>query len=72
MHDCGFPETLHQLRHRFGTGTYHATRDLRVVQELMGHSSPVTTAGYAAFDNPDAVAAVQALPVPRRLRVVSD
>jgi integrase/recombinase XerC len=64
LHDCGITETLHQLRHRFGTGTYHVVRDLRVVQELLGHSSPVSTAGYAAFDNADAMAAVEGLPVP--------
>jgi integrase/recombinase XerC len=71
LHACGIQETLHQLRHRFGTGTYQATHDLRVVQELMGHASPTTTAGYAAFSNPDAIAAVQALPAPGRLRSVS-
>ena len=70
LKDCGFSETLHQLRHRFGTGAYQATHDLRVVQELMGHQSPVSTAGYAAFDNASAAAAVQALAVPRRLRQV--
>jgi integrase/recombinase XerC len=71
LHGCGYPETLHQLRHRFGTGTYRQSRDLRVVQELLGHSSPATTAGYAAYDQADAVAAVQGLPAPRRLRAVS-
>jgi integrase/recombinase XerC len=70
LHSCGVQETLHQLRHRFGSGTYRANRDLRVVQELLGHESPMTTAGYAAFDNPDAVAAVEALPAPGRLTAV--
>jgi integrase/recombinase XerC len=55
---CGLRETMHQLRHRFGTRTYAATHDLRVVQELMGHSSPSTTAGYAAHSNRRAVSAV--------------
>jgi integrase/recombinase XerC len=72
LHACGFPETLHQLRHRFGTGTYRHQRDLRVVQELLGHSSPQTTAGYAAYDSTDAVAAVEALPAPRHLKAVSE
>jgi integrase/recombinase XerC len=71
LHDCGHAETLHQLRHRFLTMAYRVTRDLRLVQELAGHASPKTTAGYAAFDQADAAAAVEALPVPRRLRSVS-
>lgn len=48
LHGVGIPDTLHTLRHRFATQAYRATRDLRAVQELMGHSSPNTTAGYAA------------------------
>lgn len=39
--------TLHQLRHRFATTAYEHTRDLRAVQESLGHSSPATTAIYA-------------------------
>ena len=65
LHDCGIPATLHQLRHRFGTMTYHVSHDLRAVQELLGHASPNTTAGYAAYDRAEALAAVQALPVPQ-------
>lgn len=40
--------TFHQLRHRYGTLAYQATRDLIAVGRQMGHSSPVTTAIYAA------------------------
>lgn len=43
----GIDATLHQLRHRFGTVGYQLTRDLRLIQEQMGHSSPQTTAGYS-------------------------
>jgi integrase/recombinase XerC len=68
LHEAGIEETAHQLRHRFGTAAYQASRDIRVVQELMGHVSPTTTAGYAAYSNADALAAVQALPMPRRFR----
>lgn len=64
LHGCGIRETLHQLRHRFGTLTYQATRDLRLVQELMGHADPASTAGYAAHCPSAGVAAVEALPVP--------
>ena len=37
---------MHQLRHRYGTMAYQLSRDLRMVQEQMGHASTITTAGY--------------------------
>lgn len=40
--------TPHTLRHRFASQAYAATRDLRAVQELLGHSKPETTAIYTA------------------------
>jgi integrase len=54
----GIPDTFHQLRHRYGTLAYQATRDLVAVGRQMGHSSPVTTAIYAAAsdDVADAIA----------------
>jgi integrase/recombinase XerC len=42
----GIDATMHQLRHRFGTVAYQLSRDLRLVQEMLGHASPQTTAGY--------------------------
>ncbi len=48
LHSVGIPETLHQARHRFATATYRACRDIRAVQDLLGHRSPLTTAGYAS------------------------
>lgn len=59
LHDMGIPDTLHSLRHRFGSRFYQESLDLRLTQETMGHGSPVTTAGYAAY-SPDAAAAVVA------------
>lgn len=58
LRSIGITETLHQLRHRFGTKAFRVHRDLRVVQELMGHSSPTTTAGYADYSNEDALSTI--------------
>jgi integrase len=58
LHELGIAETLHQFRHRFGTVMYEECRDLRLVQEMCGHSSPLTTAGYAAFNPERAAVAV--------------
>lgn len=38
--------TCHTLRHRCATVAYWSTRDLRAVQELLGHAKPETTALY--------------------------
>lgn len=45
---AGVDETYHSLRHRFGTVAYAATGDILAVGRAMGHSSPATTAIYAA------------------------
>jgi site-specific recombinase XerD len=42
--------TAHTLRHRFATRAYQGTRDIRAVQELLGHSSPTTTAIYTLIE----------------------
>jgi integrase len=71
LHDLGIAATLHMCRHRYGTQLYEATHDLRLVQELMGHKRPETTAGYADWSRAAAAFAVDALPIPApaRLRV---
>lgn len=61
LHSVGVDATLHQLRHRFLTEIYRATKDIRLTQELAGHSSPTTTAGYAAWSPDAAAVAVAAL-----------
>lgn len=44
--------TAHTLRHRYATAAYAASRgDLRVVQELLGHQSPATTARYTQISD---------------------
>lgn len=61
LRDLGVDATGHQLRHWFGTALYRDTHDLLLVQEMLGHASPATTAIYAAFDNRKARGAVNAL-----------
>lgn len=63
LHSIGITETLHQLRHRFGTRTYAECRDIRVVQELMGHAGPATTALYADYSQAAAVNVVGAIEI---------
>lgn len=61
LHSVGVPDSLHTLRHRYGTAIYQASHDLRLTQDLLGHANPNTTAGYAAAFQPDAARAVAAL-----------
>jgi site-specific recombinase XerD len=56
----------HSMRHWFGTRTYGASRDLRMVQDLMGHANPATTAGYAKVSTADAARTVDSLSVRSR------
>lgn len=62
IHALGVEATFHSLRHRYGTLAYQETRDLLAVGRQMGHSSPVTTAIYAAAsdDVADQIAAAVA------------
>ena len=39
--------TFHSMRHTYATQLYAKTRDLRLVQRQLGHSSPVITSLYA-------------------------
>jgi site-specific recombinase XerD len=50
----------HDLRHTFGTEVYSKTKDLRVTQELLGHSSSHTTEGYTGITEDSKRAAVMA------------
>jgi integrase/recombinase XerC len=58
--DVGVVETLHHLRHRFATRMYAECRDIRAVQEELGHRSPTTTAIYVASSSTTAARAVEA------------
>lgn len=42
----GSPWTAHTLRHRYATAVYRASKDLRALQELLGHSSLAITQRY--------------------------
>jgi len=48
--------SAHGLRHAFATRLYHSTRDIFVVQRMLGHANPKTTQGYV-------------LPLPDDLRI---
>lgn len=61
IHNCGINASAHQLRHSFGTEVYRRSGDLRMTQELMGHSSPSTTAGYTAWAQDKAAGVVDTL-----------
>lgn len=52
------PWTLHGLRHRFAGAVYAATKDIIVVQQLLGHASVATTQRYLAFTDEQLRAAV--------------
>lgn len=61
LHDLGIADTAHATRHRFATGTYQISKDIRLVQELLGHADPATTAIYAAYAQSEAAEVVASL-----------
>lgn len=60
LHDLGIEETLHQLRHRFGTVGYRAVNDPIAVMKLMGHADLSATVIYADASSENARAVVAA------------
>lgn len=63
LHSLGIQPTMHTLRHFFATAVYRSCKDLRLTQELLGHSSPQTTAIYAAADQSAASGVVGGLSI---------
>jgi integrase/recombinase XerC len=49
--------TAHTLWDRFATRAYRGRRNLRAVQELLGHESLMTTQRYTAFEDDEIRAA---------------
>lgn len=60
--DLGIEGSIHRVRHNFGTDLLRGGNDLRVVQELMRHSSLATTAVYTAVDADRLTTAIHTLP----------
>lgn len=59
---CGIVASAHMLRHWFATTAYEESgSDLRMVQELLGHSSPTTTAIYTRWSRTRAVDVVASM-----------
>jgi site-specific recombinase XerD len=58
----GIQGSIHRVRHNFGTELLRSGADLRVVQELMRHSSLATTAVYTAVDSDRLADAIGRLP----------
>lgn len=58
----GSDATPHQLRHYYGTSALHQTGNLRVVQQMMRHASPATTARYTLVASSETSDAAEGLP----------
>ncbi|WP_353809178.1 tyrosine-type recombinase/integrase [Agromyces sp. SYSU T00194] len=64
MARAGYRGKAHQLRHWYGTELLNQGVDLRVVQTLMRHESPATTAIYTEVDAARQVAGIGRLSLP--------
>lgn len=71
LHNAGVRDTFHALRHRVATLALHDTGDIRLVQDLLGHSNLASVHIYTKVHNPAMAAAVNELPRPPMLRLVA-
>jgi integrase/recombinase XerD len=62
LRPAGSQATPHQLRHWYATMALQSTGNLRVVQELMRHASPTSTARYTFISSNEATVAVERFP----------
>ena len=63
LKEAGLPAhySIHACRHSYGTILYRKTKNLRLVQKQLGHSSITTTTVYADVSAEEAVEAVNGL-----------
>ena len=63
LREAGLPlhYSIHACRHSYGTILYRKTKNLRLVQKQLGHSSITTTTVYADVSAEEAVEAVNGL-----------
>jgi site-specific recombinase XerD len=63
LKEAGLPAhySIHACRHSYGTILYRKTKNLRLVQKQLGHSSITTTTVYADVTAEESVAAVNGL-----------
>jgi integrase/recombinase XerD len=62
MRRAGIPGTAHSLRHWYGTELLRAGVDIRVIQQLLRHSSLATTETYLHVDSDQRQVAILRLP----------
>lgn len=60
---AGLPShlSIHACRHSYGTYLYQRTKDLRLVQEQLGHSSPTVTQVYSHIPPEDRIKSLNGL-----------
>ena len=60
---AGLPShfSIHACRHSYGTYLYQKTKDLRLVQDQLGHSSPIVTQVYSHITPEERVRSVNGL-----------